>query len=215
MIRQADSVEVEVSPSNRSGWAKCIGQCALSVALVVVAYLFYLSRQQPQTWEVERITEPPRMYLFGTSPVLAVYVFSPETGEWTPVVRDKVRAGQEFIFSGSLCKQVGVGYAEVYDQNDVTTLKDSYCVYDPHRSRIPTANDSVYVLDRKLPRRFWPLAYVGPGERVHFQGRIYETEAGSEPNILVIRDTGEIVRELVPLDQQHAKGRDHGDRHET
>ena len=85
----------------------------------------------------------------------------------------------------------------------------------PHTSRIPTAWDSVYVLDRPLPRGgFWPLAYVGPGERIHFHGRIYETETGSKPNTLIVRDTGEVVRDLVPTNQQ-AKGDENGDGHET
>ena len=184
------------------------------MTLVAAAYLFYLSRQQPRTWEIERITEPPRMYYFGSSPFLGVRVFSPEIGKWTVVGRNEVRAGQEFIFVGSLCKQVVLGNAEVYDQNDVTTLEGSYRVYDARTSRVPTANDSVYVLDRELPRGgFWPLAYVSPGERVHFQGRIYQTESGSKPNTLVIRDTGEVVPELVPPNQQ-AKGTDNGNGHQ-
>lgn len=201
------NIDRSIAPSSKRRW-----QFLAALLLVGASLIVYLwSRQEPTEWEIERSLETPRVYYFGGSGNLMVTAFFPGSGTWVDMPRREVALGQEFIFMGSFCKEIGPLHAAVYDQNDVTRIRGCFGVFQEGRSRVPGSDDSVYVLDRELPEGgFWPLRYVKPGERFHFQGRIYETHEGSKPNTMLIRMTDEKITTLPSPNTGEGKNEDRG-----
>lgn len=158
---------------------------------------FYLNSQaNSASDEIVRV-EPlePQGLLGEQTNWLAVKVFDPATGEWRETTKGEVVPGEEFVAMDRLFKEYIYGWMpETHGEIDVKRLADAYRAFDPKDARRPTGDDVVYVFGQKLPRiGFQVLALVGSGETFRFQGRVYKTAEGGQPNTLRIIDTGETL----------------------
>ena len=194
MIAPADFVEAPLRTSRLwHDWKYIFA----GLAVFLPSLGFYLSSQADSVNdEIVRAQPPePQGFLGEQSNWLAVKVFGPATGEWRETTKGEVVPGEEFVAMDRLFKEYIYGWmSETHGEIDVTKLEDAHRAFDPKHNRHPTGDDVVYVFGQKLPRTgFQVLALVGPGETFRFQGRVYKTAEGSQPDTLRIIDTGETL----------------------
>jgi pretoxin HINT domain-containing protein len=118
-----------------------------------------------------------------------VLVFHRRTGTWHEGRAGDVAKGGELVHAGRLLRvSRALGALQWIRDVDVAKLGEADATYDPAVAhRPPEADDVVYVLGEAGYHA--RLAGVRPGERVAFQGRVYETRE-APGGALEVRDTG-------------------------
>ena len=198
MIRLAESVmpaEPRVRRRRFSTFDRVLFVVAPAVFLLGVGSYLYPKQSGPTAYEIGRANPPKHQGYLDNPHWMLVEVFDPATGQWSEKRKDEALPGQEFVAMNMLFKQQLLGtWSNIHGEVDVSRLADAYRAFDPKNYRLPESGDVVYVFGQDLPRTgFNTLAYVRPGETFRFQGRIYKTEPGSQPDTLCIVDTGETL----------------------
>jgi Pretoxin HINT domain len=133
----------------------------------------------------------------------AVRVFNRRTGAWDEARFRDVPKGSEVLHAGRLLRvSHALGALQWVRDVDVAELAAADTTHDPAAPRRePEADDVVRVLGEG--GRHTTLGRVESGERVAFQGRVYETRAGPGDR-LEVRDTGLRVNRVTRTYQRHS-----------
>ncbi|HEU4409119.1 MAG TPA: polymorphic toxin-type HINT domain-containing protein [Polyangiaceae bacterium] len=131
-----------------------------------------------------------------------VLLFDPRDGGWREGPAREAPKGGELVHAGRLLRvSRALGAAQWVREVDVAKLGDADATYDPAAPRRePEADDVVRVLGEA--GRHTALGRVEPGERVAFQGRVYETRAGPGGG-LEVRDSGLRVNRVTRTYRRH------------
>jgi hypothetical protein len=133
----------------------------------------------------------------------AVRFFDRETGAWKGGLARDVPKGGELVHAGRLLRvSRTLGALTWAREIDVSKLGDADTTYDsaaPHRE--PEADDVVQVLGEDSHHT--TLGRIEPGERLAFQGRVYETRVGPSDK-LEVRDSGLRVNRVTRTYKRHS-----------
>ncbi|WPB79530.1 polymorphic toxin-type HINT domain-containing protein [Archangium violaceum] len=136
------------------------------------------------------------------SPEETVQVFNARKGTWEPGLPRDVQPEGELIHAGRLMRRHGTtGALEWLHGVDVARLADADATYEPKAEhRFPTGDDVVYVTGKQGHHAV--LAHVGPGQKLTFQGRLYETKADASTGGLLLRFTGTTLNRVTQTFQR-------------
>jgi Pretoxin HINT domain len=132
-----------------------------------------------------------------------VRFFDQQTGDWKQGPTRDVPKGSELIHAGRLLRvSRTLGALTWAREIDISKLGDADTTYDPAAPRRePEAGDVVRVLG--ADGHHTTLGRVEPGQRMAFQGRVYETRAGPGDK-LEARDSGLRVNQVTRTYERHS-----------
>lgn len=126
-----------------------------------------------------------------------VQVHDAWTGEWSQEVGTELQVGDTFVDGGRVLRVTEEG-VEVRGRATVGDLADADAIWVAGAAhRLPSGEDWVLVLGNSDDAGHWLLSKVEPGERLAFQGRVFETADADADGDLELRTTDLVLSRVV------------------